>query len=183
MKNEFVMFVGPMFGGKTTKLLSAIDRYKYQGRNICAFKPDVDERYSKKEIVTHWGHKLDASRVSSGVAISRKVVESFGNSGGSVVAVDEAFMIPECGDHLVDLFKQGNTILVSSLQLSSDFTPYKEMQTMMPYATKIEVCPAVCSTCGADAHYTLKTGGRSDHQIEVGGPEMYQPKCFVHFEL
>ena len=25
MKNEFVMFVGPMFGGKTTKLLSAID--------------------------------------------------------------------------------------------------------------------------------------------------------------
>ena len=43
MKNEFVMFVGPMFGGKTTKLLSAIDRYKYQGRKILAFKPNVDD--------------------------------------------------------------------------------------------------------------------------------------------
>ena len=58
MNNEFVMFVGPMFGGKTTKLLSALDRYKYQGREIHAFKPDVDERYSKEEIVTHWGGKV-----------------------------------------------------------------------------------------------------------------------------
>ena len=181
MKNEFVMFVGPMFGGKTTKLLSAIDRYKYQGRKILAFKPDVDERYSKEEIVTHWGHKLDAARISSGVAISRKVTESFGYVGGCVVAVDEAFMIPGCGDHLVSLFRKGHTILVSSLQLSSDFTSYEELQKMMPFATKIEVCPAVCSTCGADAHYTQKIGGRSDHKIEVGGAEMYQPKCFLHF--
>ena len=176
------MFVGPMFGGKTTKLLSAIDRYKYRGQKILAFKPDVDERYSKEEIVTHWGHKLNASRVSSGAAISRKVIESFGHERSCVVAVDEAFMIPGCGDHLVNLFKQGHTILVSSLQLSSDFTPYEEMQTMMPFATKIEVCPAVCSTCGADAHYTQKIGGRLDHQIEVGGSEMYQPKCFLHFQ-
>ena len=50
--NEFVMFVGPMFGGKTTKLLSAIDRYKHQGRDIYVYKPIVDERYSKEEIVT-----------------------------------------------------------------------------------------------------------------------------------
>jgi thymidine kinase len=52
---------------------------------------------------------------------------------------------------------------------------------MMPYATKIEVCPAVCSTCNADAYYTKKIGGRSDHKIEIGGAEMYQPKCMNHF--
>ena len=99
----------------------------------------------------------------------------------AVVAVDEAFMIKGSGEALVDLFKRGHTVLVSSLQISSDFTPYKELQLMMPFATKIEVCPSVCSTCGADAHYTQKTGGRSDHDIEVGGAEMYQPKCFLHF--
>ena len=181
MKNEFVMFIGPMFGGKTTKLLSAIDRYKYQGRKILAFKPNVDERYSKDKIVTHWGHKLNASRVSSGAAISREVIELFGHHSGGVVAVDEAFMIPDCGVHLVNLFKRGHTILISSLQLSSDFVPYEEIQVMMPYATKIEVCPAVCAPCGADAHYTKKIGGRSDHKIEVGGAEMYQPVCLRHF--
>lgn len=175
--NEFVMFVGPMFGGKTTKLLSAIDRYKYQGRKILAFKPNVDERYSKEEIVTHWGHKLDAARVSSG----KDVISAVNDQPLGVVAVDEAFMIEGVGNALISLFTAGHTVLVSSLQLSSDFTPYKEMQIMMPYATKIEVCPAVCSVCGSDAHYTKKIGGRSDHKIEVGGSEMYQPVCFDHF--
>ena len=183
--NEFVMFVGPMFGGKTTKLLSAIDRYKYQGRKILAFKPNVDERYSREEIVTHWGHKLNAIRISSGNDLVEHLVMQPRHSreklSHTVIAVDEAFMIPGVGSTLVNLFKDGHPILVSSLQLSSDFTGYKEIQCMLPFATKIEVCPAVCSTCGADAYYTKKIGGRSDHQIEVGGAEMYQPKCLKHF--
>lgn len=185
MKNEFVMFVGPMFGGKTTKLLSAIDRYKYQGRKILAFKPDVDERYSKEEIVTHWGHKLNAIRINSGNNINDELISKPRHSrevlAHTVIAVDEAFMIPGAGAALIDLFQKGHTILVSSLQLSSDFSPYKEIQDMLPYATKIEVCPAVCSSCGADAYYTKKIGGRLDHQIEVGGSDMYQPKCLAHF--
>ena len=179
MKNEFVMFVGPMFGGKTTKLLSAIDRYKYQGRKILAFKPDVDERYSKEEIVTHWNTRVPAKRIKHGVDI----IESVSDGEKLVIAVDESFMIPGVAETLIELFKAGHTIVVSSLQLSSDFTPYEEMQAMMPYATKVEVCPAVCSTCGSDAFYTKKIGGRSDHQIEVGGSEMYQPKCLKHFSI
>lgn len=175
--NEFVMFVGPMFGGKTTKLLSAIDRYKYQGRKILAFKPNVDERYSQEEIVTHWNARVPAKRISCGIDIISNITKE----EKSVIAVDEAFMIPGVGKTLIDLFKLGHPILVSSLQLSSDFMPYEEMQIMMPYATKIEVCPAVCSKCDGDAHYTKKIGGRSDHAIEVGGSEMYQPRCLKHF--
>jgi len=182
--NEFVMFVGPMFGGKTTKLLSAIDRYQYQGRNILAFKPKVDERYSKEEIVTHWRTKMSVKCVSDDNEIEHYLRESQAWSGLEskyVIAVDEAFMINDAGGVLVRLFREGHTVLVSSLQLSSDFTPYDEIQTMLPYATKVEICPAVCSTCAADAYYTKKIGGRKDHAIEVGGAEMYQPKCLEHF--
>tara|TARA_E500000331_G_C17224456_1_gene699694 strand:+ start:611 stop:1159 length:549 start_codon:yes stop_codon:yes gene_type:complete len=182
MKNEFILFVGPMFGGKTTKLLSAIDRYRYQGRDIHVFKPIVDERYSKEEVVTHWGAKVPATRITSPVSSLHPALEPFYHiEDKCVIAVDEAFMLEGVGKVLVQLFQKGHTVLVSSLQLSSDFTPYKEIQTMMPYATKIEVCPAVCSTCGDDAYYTKKIGGRVDHNIEVGGAEMYQPKCLKHF--
>ena len=177
MKNEFVLFVGPMFGGKTTKLLGAIERYRYQGRKICTFKPDVDERYSKEEIVTHWGGRSSANRISAGSEIKQ-----FISSDPTVIAVDEAFMINGVGEVLVKLFQAGHTILVSSLQLSSDFTPYKEIAIMMPFATKIEICPAVCVTCGSDAFYTLKKGGRSDHKIEIGGSDIYEPRCLKHFD-
>jgi thymidine kinase len=183
MNNEFLIFIGPMFGGKTSKLLSAIDRYKYQGKNIRVFKPMVDERYSKGEVVTHWGAKVPATRINSDTM--RDTLKPFfngvSNNHKSVLAFDEAFMIDGIGENLIKLFNQGHTILVSSLQLSSDFIPYKEIEKIMPYATKIEVCPAVCSECESNAYYTEKIAGRSDHKIEVGGSEMYQPKCFKHF--
>lgn len=184
--NEFVLFVGPMFGGKTTKLLSAVDRYKYQGRQIFAFKPNIDERYSKEEIVTHWGHKIRAARIRIGSDIIREIEDhprhASDNLTDSIIAVDEAFMIEGIGDVLVQLYNNGHTVLVSSLQLSSDFTAYKEISYMMPYATKIEICPAVCAVCNADAYYTKKIGGRSDHKIEVGGSDMYKPVCLTHFK-
>ena len=182
MKNEFVVFVGPMFGGKTTKLLSAVDRYKYQKRDIFAFKPLIDQRYAKEKIVTHWGGKLQANLITD----ANGIWEFLANKGVSsaeqpVIAVDEAFMLNHAGVVLPELFKSGATIIASTLQISSDGTAYPEVTGFMPYATKVEVCPAVCTICGGDAHYTEKIGGRSDHGIEVGGAEMYQPRCFKHF--
>ena len=71
-------------------------------------------------------------------------------------------------------------ILISSLQLSSDLKPFEEIAKMLPWATKIEVCPAVCTICGADAYYTYKKDGNFDGEIEVGGKELYEPRCSVH---
>ena len=181
-KNEFIIFVGPMFGGKTTKLLSAVDRYKYQKRDIFAFKPQVDQRYAKEKIVTHWGGKLRADLVSDATEILESLaLNGIGLQGQPVIAVDEAFMLKDAGTVLPKLFKAGATVIASTLQISSDGTAYPEVAGFMPYATKVEVCPAVCTICGADAHYTEKIGGRVDHGIEVGGAEMYQPRCFEHF--
>ena len=178
MKNEFVMFVGPMFGSKTTRMLAAVDRLQWQKRKYAAFKPKIDNRYGNKKICTHNGGSIDAFEVSSG----KELLEIYSERKGyDIIAVDEAFMISGVADVLIELFKKGNTILVSSLQLSSDWSEYTEVMKMMPYATRVEVCPAVCSICGANAYYTEKIGGRSDHKIEVGGAEMYQPRCLNHF--
>jgi|TARA_R110001599_G_scaffold71320_1_gene199075 thymidine kinase len=186
VKNEFIVFVGPMFGGKTTKLLSAVDRYHYQKRDIFAFKPKVDQRYAREEITTHWGGKLQAHLVTD----ANDIWEFFqandrARLDNPVIAVDEAFMLANAGEVLPDLFKWGATVIASTLQISSDGTPYPEVAGFISYATKVEVCPAVCTTinCGADAHYTEKIGGRLDHGIEVGGAEMYQPRCFKHFSF
>ena len=180
MNNEFVMFVGPMFGGKTTKLLSALDRYKYQGREIYAFKPDVDERYSKEEIVTHWGGKVSAIRIPYGLKIHEALFDgACPEPKNAVIAVDEAFMIRGIADALIDLFRRGHTILVSSLQLSSNGEPYEEISKMLPHATKVEVCPAVCPITGRDAYYThRKLDGLEE--IAVGGADMYEPRCWEH---
>jgi len=180
MNHEFRMYVGPMFGGKTTRMLSQKERYQYQDEDTYLFKPAIDGRYDERSVVTHTGIKSDATLVSSGQSICRTVIGLVGKKA-SVIAVDEAFMIPGSGDALTWLFKQGHTILVSSLQLSSDGSPYDEISKMFPYATHVEVCPAVDPISKRDGYYTEKFGGRSDHGIEVGGAEMYRPRDWKGF--
>ena len=97
-----------------------------------------------------------------------------------VIALDEAFMVEGSADVLIELYKSGFTVLISSLQLSSDLKPFEEISKMLPWATRVEVCPAVCTICGADAYYTYKKDGNFDGEIEVGGKELYEPRCAMH---
>ena len=180
MNHEFRMYVGPMFGGKTTRMLSQIERYSYMGEEALLFKPKVDERYETDSICSHTGVKQEAIRVEHGDDIQRIVSAIYGGTP-SVIAIDEAFMIPGSGNAAIQLFTRGHTVLVASLQLSSDGSAYEETQEMFPYATYVAVCPAVDPISKQDAYYTEKYGGRKDHAIEVGGAEMYRPRDWEGF--
>ena len=173
---EFIIYTGPMFGSKTTKLIAVVDRFKYQDRNILAFKPSLDERYSSSEICTHNGARVDAFVVKSGDDIIRIVNDA---SNVDVVAVDEAFMIDGVAESLLTLFREGKTIVVSSLQLSASGNVFEEIRDMMPWATKIEVCPAVCTVSGLDAYYTHRKF-ENMKEITVGGSDLYEPRCWFY---
>ncbi|MDB4337511.1 hypothetical protein OAA09_00675 [bacterium] len=172
---RFIIFTGPMFGSKTTKMLATIDRYRYQQKKVLAFKPAIDDRYDESAIVTHSGGKLSALCVKSGNDIVDAVNRE--SSKPNVIAVDEAFMIPKSATALIGLFKSGHTIVVSSLQLSASGIVFEEVRDMMPWATKIEVCPAVCPATGRDAYYTHRKDD-SLEEITVGGSELYEPRCW-----
>jgi thymidine kinase len=41
---EMILYTGPMFSSKTTKLLMQADKRQYQKQNIIAFKSKMDDR-------------------------------------------------------------------------------------------------------------------------------------------
>jgi thymidine kinase len=182
---RFVLYLGPMFSGKTTKLLAELDRYKYKGKRVLLVKPLIDQRYSKSEVCSHYGSKMDS--------LSINYVSDFKNlemdiMRYDVLAVDEAFMFPGISDFLYNLYLNGMTIIISSLDLSSGLEPFDEVKNMMPYATEIYKCAAVCGAedCYLDATltYKIRDGNKKPSTvIEVGGAEMYEPRCVKHHPL
>jgi thymidine kinase len=172
MKQDFVIFTGPMFGGKTSRMLSQLERAKYQKKVIKLFKPSIDIRYSNKSVVSHNGNRWESIPISDG----KEIYDNLGKA--EVIAVDEAFMIPNVAEVLLDLYKKGKQIYVSSLQLSSEGAAFPEMTKMFPWATKVEVCPAVCF-CGNDAYYTI-TLTEKEEEVTIGGKETYEPRCKEH---
>jgi thymidine kinase len=178
--HDFIIYCGPMFSEKTTKLLSYIERCKYQGRKTITFKPAVDARYSEDEIVTHQGSKIKAISVETGSDILKYLSES--DEIFDTVCVDEQFMIKGSSHALIWLFKNGFSIVVSTLDLSSLCDSFSEVERILPYATKIEKQTSVCTICGNDARYTYKKIDNDDI-ICVGGAESYEPRCFQHHPL
>jgi len=57
--------------------------------------------------------------------------------------------------------------------------PFREVEMMLPWATRVEKCAAVCTECGRDAYYTHRKETAED-EILVGGAELYEPRCFRH---
>ena len=173
----FKVFIGPMFSSKTSRLLMELERYKHQKKSVMCFKPQIDDRYATNEIVSHSGWKAPAKCVKAGADILGILAEL--DSEPRVIAVDEAFMIPGSAETLIWLYRNGFTVVVSSLEMSATGKPFHEIEKMLPWATAIEKCTAVCTVCGRDAHYTHKkqTGGE---EIEVGGSELYEPRCILH---
>ena len=173
---ELKIFTGPMFGGKTTRMLAALERYQYQNKTTVLLKPNIDNRYSDSKVVTHKGQEHTSILVKSGVEILERAIEY------DVVAVDEMFMIPGSAHACFELYQQGKTVLISTLQLSSQptgYTAFEEVKSILPWATSIEICPAVCAKCDKDAYYTERLC-KEEREVLVGGAESYQPVCYEH---
>lgn len=180
---KFVLYTGPMFSSKTTKLLSRIDRSKYQKKRSISFKPQIDDRYSiDNQIVTHNDVHIQSCGVNRGQDILDIVAN---NQPIDIVAIDELFMIPGSGEACVELFKKGYDVYVSSIDLDYLGNPFEEVKEIMPYCTQIVKCKAVCSVCQEDAHYTYKKEDMhldttDSNVLQVGGEETYEPRCQLH---
>jgi len=179
MKNQhnhnFVVFTGPMWSSKTSKMLMTLERYKHQGKKIAVFKPLIDDRYSTNNVVSHMGWEYPANSISVGNDIIDFLVKT--TDEPSVIAVDEAFMIPGIADVLIWLYRNGVNIVVSTLDLSATGKSFSEVEKILIWATHVEKCSAVCTVCGRDAFYTHKKMLNDDALVEIGGSELYEPRC------
>lgn len=174
---SLTVYAGPMFSAKTSKLLLDLERFKYQHKKVIVFKPALDDRYSDTEVVSHSGWRHPAVVVKEGADI----LEALTNAAEppDVVAVDEAFMIKGVAEVLIWLYRTGVSVVVSTLDLSYSGKAFPEVERLLPWATRVEKCAAVCTECGRDAHYTHKKQV-GDDEIEVGGAELYEARCFLH---
>ena len=76
--------IGPMYSGKSEELIRRVRRAKIAKMKVQVFKPSVDDRYSKEDVVSHCGEKVEATPVKDSSEIMTRL-----ENDTKVVAIDE----------------------------------------------------------------------------------------------
>lgn len=177
---------GPMFSGKSTRLVSLARANIIAGRDVVGFKPSNDTRCSGDSISTH-----DEIKFPAFVVDKDKPQDCFDKIRAAghmvdVLAFDEAqFFAKEPMEALIKrmVCNWGYDVIIAGLSQDSSGNPFGAMPYLLAVADEIITLKAVCVKCKFInmATRTFRKD-RSTEQIVVGGAEIYEPRCFTCWE-
>ena len=180
-KGRLIIHTGSMFSGKTSSLEKDIKRFKIAGYKTLAFKPAIDSRYAKNEIVTHDLTSINAILVKD----INEIKEYCSEIKPEVIAIDEVQFLNGPVELIVETINEflGNdcTVIVAGLDIDFTGKPFEVVKELMPISDYLYKHHAVCAKCGTDAWISHRKT-QDVERIKIGTANEYEPlcrKCFL----
>lgn len=172
------VIVGPMFAGKSEELIRRLRRLDYAKKKYLVFKPAIDDRYSKDEVVSHLKNKAKAIPLKKASDILKYVKDDI-----EVVGIDEfQFFDEDIISVCEELANRGVRVICAGLDNDFRGVPFPISANMLARAEFVTKLTAICVKCGAPATMTQrlvngKPASIHDAVVLVGGTESYEPRC------
>lgn len=175
-RGRMILHTGSMFSGKTSSLEKDLKRFSIANYKVIAFKPMLDKRYSREEIVTHDKISLKAIEIDS----IKEILDYAEKNSPQVIGIDEIQFLKDDPavvlENLEKMLDMGITIVMAGLDMDYMAEPFEIVKEIMPKTDYLNKHHAVCKRCGTDAwvsHRKIK----SDKRVELGAIEEYEPLC------
>ncbi len=168
---------GPMFSGKSEELIRRLRRSQIARKRVQVFKPVLDDRYSRDEIVSHGDQRMKSEVVNSAKEILEKL-----DWRSQVVGVDESnFFGPDLVEIATRLADAGKQVIIAGLDTDFMGRPFSPMPELLCLAESITKTLAICVRCGNPGKHTQRLVESAD-LIVVGAAGMYEARCRRCFE-
>ncbi|MBQ1793237.1 MAG: thymidine kinase [Peptostreptococcaceae bacterium] len=170
--------IGPMYSGKSEELIRRLKRAKIAKQNVVVFKPGIDDRYSKEDVVSHSGYAINAVAIQK----SSQIYDYIQNDT-QVVGIDEVqFFDDEIVDIAIDLANKGIRVIAAGLDMDFKGEPFGPTPRLLAVAEFVDKIQAICSVCGQPATRSqrLIDGKPAKYDapiIQVGAVESYEARC------
>lgn len=169
------VIIGPMFSGKSTRILQLVSRYASIDTRCVVIKPRVDNRYAPQMVVTH-------DKGSTPCIVADRLMDIYPEmlEHARVIIVEEAQFFPDLVSFVThQLYTKEKRVYVVGLSGDSECRPFGHVLACIPMADRVELLKALCRRCvdGTEASFTHRMAGAPDQQILIGGEERYQALC------
>lgn len=197
-KGHIILYLGPMFGSKSSALYDEMIRRHYGGQKSIMVKKNNDIRYDKNKIETH-DHKYanilniknDKERNLNTYKLNDEIHFSVVNcdylyeindiiSGYDVILIDEIQFFNDA-PYYCDLWANNNkTVICAGLIGTYQRTIFDVIAKLIPRSEYIFIKNAICKDTGKTASFSERLV-KSNSEILIGGLETYKPVDRITF--
>lgn len=173
---------GPMFSGKTTRLLDELRERRASGGRCVLARPGMDTRAPEGAVSSHDGSSEPAVVVmDAAVELYRHAVTDGGErSLADAVFIDEAQFMDSGLPYIVRMIAaKGVDVFLACLDKDYKGNPFSVSGSLMCVADEVEKLNGRrCGVCGSsdDVRYSMRTVP-GDSVVMVGGEDKYVPSC------
>lgn len=176
-KGKLTVIAGPMFSGKTGRLVALKHVLTGLGKTILIVKPSIDVRYSSESAIHSHDQKKAPAIVVNGekkIAIERRILRE----KPDVVIFDEVqFFHKKRILGVIDtLRKKGKHVIAAGLLYDYLRKPFGATPELLGLADESMELFSVCEKCGSLAKHSERTAG-STSIVDVGASDKYIPVC------
>jgi thymidine kinase len=200
MTARLEVIVGPMFSGKTERLISKLHRAQYAKKRVRIVKPAHDTRtqgYIASRAVLSDGTTQITDQLSAVMVHDEESFWKIVNLNRfDVLAVDEAQFFPLdeplrdalgwFGRAIRKLLRERRDsdlhIIIAGLDMDFAEEPFGPIPGLLALADSVEKLTGVCMVCGSDAGYISQRLVSDDKQLVVGDAGEYQVRCRSCYE-
>jgi thymidine kinase len=170
------LVLGPMFSGKSSRLIQIIRKYKILNHSILVIKPEIDKRYTNNsEIVTH--DKISVNCITCNELSDIKDISMY-----QVIIIEEGQFFSDIFEKVVEWCKT-TKVYVAGLNGDANQNLFGNLHKLLPHVNEIIFLKALCKICcdGTPAIFSKKIIN-NNKQVEVGSCDLYQAVCRFHLE-
>jgi thymidine kinase len=177
------LIIGPMFSGKTTRLIAQISRYSIAHKRCAVIRHSVDTRY--EELRTHCGQCCKAANIINCTSIKDVLfTQTIRSPDYDVIGIDETqfFAYDEKSTWIMareidDACMCGKTIICAGLDTNWLREPYNYISGLVSRADVITKLRAICMRCDREAIYSARKPDSGADGNPIGGADKYEALC------
>ena len=168
------IIMGPMFSGKTTKLIEKYQEYQEKDKNVLAINFMLDKRYSNTMIASHDNKQIPcvfASRLDE-IDINKHLIHT------DIILINEGQFFPDLNDSVKywveDLYK---TVYIAALDGDFQRKPFGDFLNILPLCDRFTKLRATCNMCNSkNAIFSHRISDEKE-QVVIGSENKYVPLC------
>lgn len=187
------LFIGPMYAGKTSKLLDIYKQCKFCNISVTVINHSTDTRYHNTMMSTHDKIMIPCIQTIhlSDVWNYSKVDEIYTDESenhiqlrnSDVILINEGQFFEDLYDTVVDMLNNNKKIYICGLDGDFQRNKFGQILDLIPLCDKVTKLTSLCSICknGAPGIFSMRL--TTEKQQTLVGSDNYVPvcrKCFVY---